>query len=172
MRQFNCVLLFATIFATTACGGGAAGREKAAGGLPAEPADITRVRRATEPFRSLEAAVAAGYTETVQKCVAHAEHGAMGFHHTNRTLLDDNLDVERPEILVYERVPDGSYVLNGIEYVVPYSARSRDAEPPVIMGQKLKAADGLQLWYLHVWIWKRNVNGVFADWNPDVECRA
>ena len=134
--------------------------------------DIASVRAATEPFRSLDAAAAAGYARSVAQCVAHPEAGAMGFHHTNAALLDDRLEVERPEMLVYERAADGSYVLNGVEYIVPYTARPRAAAAPTIMGQRLKRADGLQLWYLHVWIWKDNVAGMFADWNPAVECRS
>ena len=145
--------------------------ESAASSAAVERA-VTRVRAATKPFHSIDAAAAAGYARTVRQCIAHPEHGAMGFHHTNDALLDDELEVERPEILVYERTADGGYVLNGVEYIVPYTARSRDAEPPRIMGQELKRADGLQLWYLHVWVWKENGHGLFADWNPAVECRS
>jgi hypothetical protein len=38
------------------------------------------------------------------------------------------------------------------------------------MGQNLKPAPSLKLWYLHVWVWQENPSGVFADWNPDVKC--
>jgi hypothetical protein len=130
------------------------------------------VQHATNAFRSLDQAVAVGYVASVPNCIAHAQHGAMGFHHVNRTLLDGKLEAERPEILIYERTADGSYVLNGVEYIVPYSVLPRDAEPPTIFGQQLKRADGLELWYLHMWIWKENSNGLFADWNPAVECRS
>ena len=67
-------------------------------------------------------------------------------------------------------LPDGRYRLNGVEYIVPYSARPRDATPPRIMGLSLKRADRLQLWYLHAWIWQENPSGMFADWNPTVHC--
>lgn len=31
---------------------------------------------------------------------------------------------------------------------------------------------GLPAFYeLHLWLWKRNPNGLFNDWNPDVRCR-
>ena len=39
------------------------------------------------------------------------------------------------------------------------------------MGQDLKRADSLGIWYLHVWNWTANPSGLFADWNPDVQCR-
>lgn len=93
----------------------------------------------------------------------------MGFHHENKSLLDTTLEVERPEILVYERLAGGGYQLNGVEYIVPISGWTKE-EPPTIMGQPLKKAPRLGIWYLHVWNWKRNPSGVFADWNPSVKC--
>jgi hypothetical protein len=132
---------------------------------------IAKARAATAPFRKLERAMEAGYPGTVTSCLDHQPLGGMGYHHVNSKLADDQLDVEHPEILVYAYMPNGEYKLNGVEYVVPYSAHSKDAEPPEIMGQKLKRADGLQLWYLHVWIWEDNKNGLFADWNPSVKCK-
>jgi hypothetical protein len=139
---------------------------------PAVLEALARARAATARFASLDAAVAAGYQRDAGGCLANEPLGTMGFHHANGALYDDRLDVERPEILVYERLPDGRYRLNGVEYIVPYSARPRDATPPRIMGRALKRADRLQLWYLHVWIWQENPSGVFADWNPTVHCRS
>jgi hypothetical protein len=80
------------------------------------------------------------------------------------------IEVERPEILVYERTEAGEYELVGVEYAVPFDAWS-DPDPPTVMGQELKASSGLGLWYLHVWVWRPNPNGLFADWNPTVACR-
>jgi hypothetical protein len=131
--------------------------------------DVARVRTATSSFRALDSAVAAGYARDVPRCLEHLPHGAMGYHHVNRALLDDKVEVERPEILLYSKTPDG-YRLNGVEYIVPYRIRPRDAEPPTVMGQQLKRSDELQLWYLHVWTWEKNPNGLFADWNPSVKC--
>ena len=92
------------------------------------------------------------------------------FHFQNNALLDTTLEVEKPEVLVYERMPDGTFKLNGVEYLVPISAWTRD-EPPTIMGQKLKRADKLGIWYLHVWTWEPSPSGIFADWNPRVKCK-
>jgi hypothetical protein len=131
--------------------------------------DIARARAATARFRDIEAAVAAGYPAT-DHCVENQPTGGMGFHFANRALSDTTLDVEKPEILVYERMADGSIRLNGVEYVVPIAAWT-PAQPPTLMGQSFKRADGLGIWYLHAWIWKPSPSGVFADWNPDVKCR-
>lgn len=132
--------------------------------------DVEKVRAATESFRRLENAVAAGYPAQVSHCLDNPPYGAMGFHHQNRDLLDGKIEVERPEILVYERLPDGEYRLNGVEYIVPFSVWPPDKEPPAVMGQKLKRAPSLGIWYLHVWVWQKNPSGLFADWNPTVKC--
>jgi hypothetical protein len=171
MKRLKRILWCATV-CTAACGTTAPPTVQAAPEDSVEEAGVGRIRRATVAFHSLATAVAAGYAASVPNCIAHSSHGAMGFHHTNRTLLDETLDVDRPEILLYERMPDGAYVLNGVEYIVPYSSRPREAEPPTILGQTLKRADTMELWYLHVWVWNENANGMFADWHPHVECRS
>jgi hypothetical protein len=63
-------------------------------------------------------------------------------------------------------------VLNGVEYLIPYSRWSRDSTAPTLMGQRLKRADDLRVWYLHMWVWRENTAGLFADWNPAVRCPA
>lgn len=131
---------------------------------------IARLQSATRAFLSLDSAVAAGYAATVRDCLVHEHHGAMGYHHVNRSYVDAKAEVERPEILLYERAADGKARLNGVEYIVPYSAWSRDSAPPVLMGQKLRREDNLNIWYLHVWAWNENPDGVFADYHPQVTC--
>jgi hypothetical protein len=131
---------------------------------------VDRLRAATRPFHALDSAVAVGYPRTVPDCLVHEHHGAMGYHHVNRGYVDAKLDVERPEILLYERRPDGAYRLNGVEFIVPYRAWSRDSIAPVLMGQRLNHEDNLKIWYLHVWAWTKNPEGLFANFNPDVAC--
>src|SRR5262245_40463058 len=97
-----------------------------------------RVRKATDAFHKLDAAIAAGYAATVPSCLADPTHGGMGYHHVNRDLMDRTLDVEHPEILLYERRDDGSYALNGVEFIVPYRVWPADSVPPRIMGRDLQ----------------------------------
>jgi|SRR4051812_17575485 hypothetical protein len=132
--------------------------------------DIERLRAATRPFQSLDSAIAAGYVRDVADCIVHAHHGAMGYHHLNRALVDEKADVEHPEFLLYERLPGGGYRLNGVEFIVPYRFRSRDSTPPEVMGQTMKREDNFKYWYLHVWAWIPNTDGMFADFNPEVRC--
>ena len=134
---------------------------------------LARLRMATRPYvAALDSAVAAGYAREVRDCLVHEHHGAMGYHHVNRGYVDAAVDVERPEILLYERRPDGRYRLNGVEFIVPYQAWPRDSVAPTLMGQRLKHEDNLKIWYLHVWAWTPNADGLFADFNSAVSCDA
>ncbi len=154
-------LLLLAALAATACGRSAPQR--------IEPADaIARLRAATGPFQSIDSAAARGYARTVRDCLVHEHHGAMGFHHMNRAYADARFELERPEILLYERVADGQYRLNGVEYVIPYASWPRDSTAPVALGQAMRREDNLRIWYLHVWAWKDNPEGVFADYHPAV----
>src|SRR5262249_18690435 len=67
---------------------------------PEVQAGLRRVREVTQPFFSLDSAVAAGYAREVTQCYVDPHHGAMGYHHVNRALVDDHIEVERPEILL------------------------------------------------------------------------
>lgn len=150
-----------------------AGRPRALTATDADPRvmqGVARLRAATAPFRSLDSAVAAGYPREVRDCLVHEHHGAMGYHHVNRAYVDGTLDVTHPEILLYQRLPGGEYRLNGVEFIVPYRAWARDSIAPVLMGQRLKHEDNLGIWYLHVWAWTDNADGLFADFNPGVTC--
>lgn len=132
--------------------------------------DVVKIRAATAKFQTSKAAEAAGY-KLATGCVQHQPAGAMGYHFNNELLFDATLDVEHPEVLVYEKRPDGTFQLNGVEFYVPASAW-KSAEPPRIMGQDLQTAPGLGFWFLHVWVWKRSPSGLFSVWNPDVKCGA
>lgn len=132
--------------------------------------DLALIREATEDFHDLEAARAAGYLPPQPDRCVESDAGVMGYHHVNRDFLDDNLELERPEIVVYAPTTGEERKLVNVEYVVPYSAWPRDEAPPRILGHDLKRADGLEIWYLHVWVWEENPNGLFADWNPRLTC--
>jgi hypothetical protein len=130
---------------------------------------VRAIRAATVSFHDLNEAVAAGYSRDGGSCMADPPAGGMGFHHANRDLMDGTLEVRKPQILTYQRTADGDYELTGVEYVIPRDQWS-DSKPPRIMGQDLRFSSSLALWYLHVWVWTPNPNGLFADWNPNVEC--
>lgn len=134
------------------------------------------VRQATVQFKDVGKAGDAKYA-LLHGCVSGQQEGAMGIHFANGSLVGDGkLDAMAPEALLYEP-KDGKMQLVGVEYIV--LAADWDAKhstPPVLMGQLLNYSGapnrfGIPAFYeLHVWAWKSNPNGMFADWNPRVSC--
>jgi hypothetical protein len=137
------------------------------------------VREVTERFRDVRAAEAEGYALKFG-CVSGGEYGAMGLHYVNFPLvLDGVLDPARPEIVIYEPLPNGSVRLVGADYLVLASDwDSKNAAPPELMGQLLHLFESpnrfaLPAFYtLHVWAWKENPTGTFANWHARVSCDA
>lgn len=130
--------------------------------------DVQAVREATASFHSVDGALQAGYVQETE-CVEKPGEGGMGYHFTRRELRDGIVEVTRPEVLVYEKRTDGSFKLNGIEYIVPIDAW-KEAAAPTVMGQPMKRFERAGFYYLHVWIWEHSPSGLFADWNPRVKC--
>jgi hypothetical protein len=101
----------------------------------------------------------------------------MGIHFANGGLVGDNaLDAPHPEALLYEP-KDGKLQLLGVEYIVIAEGwNAAHQTPPVLMGQLFNYVGapnryGLPAFYeLHVWAWKSNPAGMFADWNGRVSC--
>jgi hypothetical protein len=171
VRFFAQIAAAFSLLSTVALSSPAQVTQSGAGGIAFARA-LDTLRAATRRFQLLDSAVAAGYARDVADCLVHEHHGAMGYHHSNRALADANVETARPEILLYERKSDGTDRLNGVEYIVPYRAWPRDSVPPVALGQRMKHEDNLQIWYLHVWAWSNNADGIFADFNPSVQCSA
>ena len=132
--------------------------------------DVETLRNATDKFHDLAAAGAAGYPTTLPQCIADSTMGGMGYHMIDRKLVDEKLDIEHPEMLIYVPVENGKLELAGVEYIVPYRFIPATAQPPRLFGQPLKHYDQYNYWEIHVWAWKPNANGLFADWNPAVKC--
>ena len=132
--------------------------------------DVAVLRAATNKFHDIAAAWAAGYPTAMPKCIADSTMGGMGHHLIDRTLFDDKLEIERPEMLIYAPGAGGKPELVAVEYVVPFRAVPSTAKAPRLFGQDLKRYDQLNYWALHVWAWRRNPAGLFADWNPTVKC--
>jgi len=97
-----------------------------------------------------------------------AKAGGMGLHYVNLGLLDTELDVTKPEALLYEPGPGGKPVLVAVEYAIPADLWT-SATPPMLFGQEL-TVNSFGLYALHVWAWKNNPSGTFASWNPRVSC--
>lgn len=138
---------------------------------------VAAVRRATEHFKDVAVATQAGYARFLG-CVSGPAEGAMGVHFVNGGLVGDGvLDAARPEALMYEPKNGGGMELVGVEYIVIADDwHKANQAPPTLMGQVFHYTGspnryGIPAFYaLHVWAWKQNRNGTFADWNPKVSC--
>jgi hypothetical protein len=139
---------------------------------------VKAVRQATEQYQE----GAGPDFALVFGCVSGGDFGAMGMHFLNGKLLGDGeVDVNHPEILLYEPLPNGKLRLTGADYLVDqaeWDAKPEHTGPPELMGQLFHLFDspnrfGLKPFYtLHVWAWKDNPNGTFTNWNPNVSCDA
>jgi hypothetical protein len=140
---------------------------------------VRKVREVTERFRDAREALGEHY-ELTFGCVSGGDLGAMGIHLVNFPLVFDKvIDVDQPDVLIYEPTPGGGLRLTGADYLVLAADWDKDHSPldtPQLMGQLFHLFDapnrfGLPAFYtLHVWAWKDNPNGTFANWNPDVSC--
>jgi hypothetical protein len=134
--------------------------------------EINALRQATTRYHSFDAAVADGYGTKLTDCMVDSSLGGMGLHYAKSSLIDGTVSVATPQVLLYEPQTDGSVQLVAVEYIIPYTLRPRSATPPVLFGQQFKQNDVFQLWGLHAWVWRANPSGLFADWNPSVNCNA
>lgn len=137
---------------------------------PSVNEDLAALRRATARFQRFDAAKDAEWSERITPCMSDPSAGGMGFHYGNVKLIDGSVQVDQPELLLYEPEKNGRLRLVAVEYIIPYTFHSRSAEPPVLFGQQFTQNDTFQLWGLHAWVWEDNPSGMFASWNPRVTC--
>ena len=139
------------------------------------PAKLVQdVRQATRQFLDVNNAGPAGYLPAFG-CVSGPDHGAMGIHYINSTLVGDGLiDVAHPEALIYEPVGN-KFRLVGVVDAATWLANNNNT-PPALDNQgfqfiaapnRFNLADTFEL---HVWAWRDNPQGAFVDWNNAVTC--
>jgi hypothetical protein len=140
--------------------------------------DLVRaVRESTRRFRNVDQAKAEGYL-LMFGCVSGPDDGAMGLHYVNLALVGDGiLDPARPEIVIYEPLPNGGRRLIGADFLVfAETWHASNTATPQVMGQLMHLIDspnryGLPAFYtLHVWAWKPSPTGAFVNWHADVSC--
>ena len=161
---------------------GHAGRVTAQHGKPTgeQNALVKAVREATARFKQVTSIEGPGEGYGLMfGCVSGGDFGAMGLHYVNLSLVDGNIDVMQPEIILFEPAPNGRIRITGADYLVPaaaWDAAHPGEGPPQLMGQLFHLFEspnrfGLPAFYtLHVWAWKDNPNGTFTNWNPAVSC--
>jgi len=147
--------------------------------MPGSPNLVQLVRTATQQYLNVNAATAAGYAPFLG-CVTGQDHGAMGVHYVNGTLLNaGQIDASQPQALIYEP-SNGAMRLVGVEFIVfadPW-LQNNNNNPPVLDGQVFQFVDSPNrfnipaFFELHVWAWRANPQGAYVDWNNQVTCTA
>jgi hypothetical protein len=140
---------------------------------------VKQVREGTRQFINVNNATAAGYGPFLG-CVAGTDHGAMGVHYVNGTLLGNlTLDPAQPQALIYEPT-NGKMTLVGVEFILDSASwlAANNNTPPVLNGQVFNFVPAPNrfnipsFFELHVWAWRNNPQGSFVDWNNEVTCSA
>lgn len=136
------------------------------------------VRQATEQYRDVDDAIAAGYIPS-DMCTELPGVGGMGYHFVNPALVaDPAVDLASPEILLYNRAPNGELRLDAVEWFVADADQdpATDADRPFLAGHPFDGpmpghGQGMPVHYdLHAWVYKHNPNGELSAWNPKVVC--
>jgi hypothetical protein len=140
--------------------------------------ELREARRATRVFRDVRVASDAGY-EAASPCVSDPKYGGMGIHYENPELVaDGELDISKPEVLVYQPTRRGKLRLGAVEYFQADADQdlATDDDRPFLFdlpfdGPMLGHNSRMPIHYdLHVWLYRHNPAGMFAMWNPSVRC--
>ena len=177
LRTLRLTLLSSLIMATPLFAGEKPSHHAAAQ-LDTPPAALVRhVREGTRKYINVNDATAAGYGRFLG-CVAGPDHGAMGVHYVNGTLIGNmTLDPAQPQALIYEPF-DGKLRLVGVEFILDAASwlAANNNVPPVLEGHVFNFVgapnrfNSPAFFELHVWAWRDNPQGAFVDWNNQVTC--
>ena len=132
---------------------------------------ISTIQRATARYHNLEAALADEFV-FLHGCEVRPDEGPVGtvYVHLGR-LFDGVIDPGLPDALIYEARKNERPRLVGVELAVPV-ALWNDPEPPSFLGAEFQREDEFGVFGLHVWVWRNNPEGLFAESNPRVSCES
>jgi hypothetical protein len=154
--------------------------------IPPDPAseDLESVRAVTTKYQDVNVALRDGYVRE-GPCTS-SPAGLMGVHYTNFPRVDSVIKLLEPEQLLYIE-ENGRWRLIGVEYLMP--AYEQDGKPvfgdtppknpiaaPILFGQRFNGPmpghAPNQPWHydLHIWMYANNPSGLFAQWNPTLQC--
>jgi hypothetical protein len=134
---------------------------------------LATLRRVTARYHRLDAAIADGFV-FLHGCEDRPDEGPVGtvYVHMER-LLDGTIDPASPEALIYEpaATPGQAPRLVGVELAIPFALWTGSTAPR-FLGEAFQPEDEFGVFGLHVWIWRDNPEGMFAESNPRVSCTA
>ena len=134
--------------------------------------DISKAKRATDKYQNVKNAIRDGYIST-EFCVENPELGAMGIHYMNPMLMDNVINVKKPEALLYLPTKRGLKLV-GVEYFIPSSETN---VTPMLFGKNFDgpmpghSPEMPEHYDFHAWIWKHNPSGIFSQFNPAINCQ-
>src|SRR4051812_19387567 len=136
-----------------------------------ENTTLATLRRVTARYHNLDAAIADGFV-FLHGCEVRSEEGPVGTVYVNfQRLLDGAIDPSLPDGLIYEPRNNEAPRLVGVELAVPYPLWTAP-QPPMLLGNAFQREDEFGVYGLHVWLWRNNPEGLFAESNPNVSCGA
>lgn len=126
--------------------------------------ELAKLRAAVARYHNIKHAIADGYDYDLT-----GYRSQMGHHYLKFSLLDQNFELERPELLMYIKQPNGHWRFVGVEYAVPILDMNNIPQPPEgFTGNADEWAVNFEfeVWTLHVWVGLNNPDGIFASHNP------
>lgn len=174
-RPFHVALAAAALLAGCTDGGptapDAAVRAVSLESQATEGSALATLRRATARYHDVNTAIADGFI-LLHGCETRPGEGAVGvlYVHLDR-FLDGVIDPASPDGLLYEETPNGKLRLTGVELAIP-AAMWAGADPPAFLGVTFQAEEEFGALGLHIWLWKQNPQGMFAQAHPGISCGA
>lgn len=150
---------------------------------------IATALEVSRKYQDVAVAEADGY-RPVSPCES-SDAGTMGIHYAHDEKIAAPPDVSQPPILVYLPTPEGMKLV-AIEYFQPViqdgepymGSTSEPPRPDSLPDEPPELFDGQPFdgpmaghnptmpWHYdqHVWLYTHNPDGLFAPWNPAIEC--
>ena len=132
---------------------------------------LTTLKKVTARYQDVNVAIQDGFV-LLHECEVRPGEGAVGilYVHLDR-FMDGTLDPESPDGLLYEPSDDGDPELVGVEVALP-AAMWNEPQPPEFLGVALQEEEEFEAFGLHIWVWRHNPDGVFAQAHPGISCPA
>jgi hypothetical protein len=84
------------------------------------------VRAANDRFKDVAVATSEGYAPI--PCASGIDGGAMGIHYVNAKLIGETVDINHPQAIMYEPMPNGKMELIAVEYITTKGPASLEGQ--------------------------------------------
>ena len=129
-------------------------------------AALATLRRVTARYHDLDAALDDDFV-LLHECESIEGEGPVGIvYFSPERTMDGVVDVTRPDALIYEPSGNGKPTLVGVEFAVPNLGQPA----PQFLGATFQNETDIGVYALHVWVWRPNPAGMFAETNSRVSC--